>query len=227
MTRHLDDDLAALKRQLIKMSAFAETMINDALKVLVNRDDSFAPAVRQHEQQVNLMQIEIDEQCLELIALHQPAAGDLRFIMGAAKTNSELERLADQAVTICNRARQLLGSPQLKQFDIITHMAAVAKEMLRDSLHAFLDNDACKAHIVLERDDELDALKVEVTTELTDYMTKDPSTVERAITILLIARSLERIGDHATNIAENAIFVVEGKDVRHNIITKQEARFRT
>ena len=216
MERHFDEQLQALKLHLIKMSALAETMIADAVRALVERDPAGIPGVYQREVQVNRMQIEIDETCLTLIALHQPAAGDLRFILGAAKTNAEVERLADQAVNICDKAEKLLALPPLAVFPAIPRMAVIAREMLHDSLHAYVNRDGDKARAVLLRDDEVDALKARITVELIETMQQDPSTVARGVYLLLIARNLERIGDHATNIAENAIFVAEGRDIRHH-----------
>ncbi len=216
MERHFDEQLQTLKLHLMKMSALAETMIGDALKALVQRDESAIPLVYEREEQVNRLQIEIDEMCLTMIALHQPAAGDLRFIMGAAKTNSDLERLADQAVNICNKAENLLKEPPLKPFVILPEMARIAREMLHDSLHAFVNRDVAKSRDVLVRDDEVDRMKAEITVELSAYMASDSATISRALALVLIARNIERIGDHATNIAENTIFVVEGRDIRHH-----------
>jgi phosphate transport system protein len=216
MERHFDEQLQALKLQLIKMSALAESMIGDAVKALVERDESVFSLIRQREIQVNRLQIEIDEMCLTLIALHQPAAGDLRFIMGASKTNADLERLADQAVNISDKAEELIKQPPLRPFVIIPEMATIARGMVRDSLHAFVNRDVDKARDVLARDDQLDERKARITVELSEYMAKESSTVSRALALILISRNLERIGDHATNIAENTIFVVEGRDIRHH-----------
>lgn len=216
MERHFDEQLDALKLQLLKMCALAETMINDAIRILVQRDQSVAPAIQQHEQQVNKMQVEIDEICFTLIALHQPTAGDLRFILGAAKINTDLERLADQAVNICHKAERLIKEPPLKPFDIIPQMAVIASSMVKDSLHAYVNRETKKAYDVLLRDDQVDELKKQITRELLEYMEKNPATVKHGFTLLLVSRNLERIGDHATNIAETAIFVVDGKDVRHH-----------
>jgi phosphate transport system protein len=191
-------------------------MIGDAVKALVERDESVLPVILQRETQVNRLQIEIDEMCLTLIALHQPAAGDLRFIMGAAKTNADLERLADQAVNISDKAADLVKQPPLRPFVIIPEMATIARGMVRDSLHAFVNRDVNKARDVLVRDDQLDERKARITVELSEFMAKESSTVSRALALILISRNLERIGDHATNIAENTIFVVEGRDIRHH-----------
>lgn len=226
MERHFDEQLQTLKLHLTKMSALAETMIADAVKALVERNESVIPLIHEREAQVNHLQIEIDEMCLTLIALHQPAAGDLRFILGAAKTNAELERLADQAVNICDKAEQLLKEPPLKPFVIIPEMATIARGMVRDSLHAFVNRDVDKAREVLLRDDELDERKSRITVELSDFMARESSTVSRALALVLIARNLERIGDHATNIAENTIFVVEGRDIRHHISQASQADAR-
>jgi phosphate transport system protein len=216
MERHFDEQLQALKNHLMKMSALAEVMIADAVRSVVERDADAIPPVYEREELVNHMQIEIDETCLTLIALHQPAASDLRFIMGAVKSNAELERLADEAVNIVQKAEHLLKAPQLKPFQIIPEMAAIARGMVRDSLRAFVSRNVDLAREVLLRDDRLDDLKDKIAGVLTDFMTKDPEAVPRALDLLLISRFLERIGDHATNIAEVTIFVVEGRDIRHH-----------
>ena len=199
------------------MGALAEQMIADALKVLVQREAAAAAAVMQHEEQVNMLQIEVDEMCLTLIATHQPVAGDLRFLLGAVKTNSDLERLADLAVNVCEKAQLLLNHPQVKPFVIIPEMAAIASGMVKDSLDAYVRRDVTLARQVLLRDDELDERKRRVTAELAEHMRHFPTTTTAALDLVLVARNLERIGDHATNIAENAIFVVQGKDIRHHI----------
>ena len=216
MERHFDDHLQALKYHLMKMSAIAEVMISDAIKAVVDRNEAMIPPVYQREEQVNHMQMEIDETCLTLIALHQPAAGDLRFILGAAKANAELERMADEAVNIVQRAEHLLTVPALKPFEILPEMGIISRGMVRDSLHAFVNRNVDLAREVLLRDDRLDDLRDAISAELTTYMTSDPLSVPRALDLLMISRYLERIGDHATNIAEIAIFVVEGRDVRHH-----------
>ena len=221
MERHFDEQLQALKNHLMKMSAMAEVMIADAVKSVVERDAHAIPPVYEREELVNQMEMEIDESCLTLIALHQPAAGDLRFIMGAVKTNAELERLADEAVNIVQKAEHLLNAPQLKPFEIIPEMAAIARGMVRDSLRAFVSRNVDLAREVLLRDDQLDALKAKIAEVLTAYMTQDCAAVPRALDLLLISRYLERIGDHATNIAEITIFVVEGLDVRHHADQKR------
>jgi phosphate transport system protein len=224
MIRHFDEQLQGLKSHLMKMSALAEVMIADAVKSVVERDEHAIQPVYEREELVNRMQIEIDEICLTLTALHQPAAGDLRFIMGAIKTNSDLERLADEAVNIAQKAEHLLKTPQLKPFEIIPEMAAIARGMVRDSLRAFVNRNVDLAREVLLRDDRLDSLKEKMAEVMTVYMTQDPSSVSRALDLLLISRYLERIGDHATNIAEVTIFVVDGLDIRHHADQKRLVR---
>lgn len=221
MERHFDEQLQELKGHLMKMSALAEVMIADAVKTVVERDTAAASPVYEREDLVNQMEIEIDESCLTLIALHQPTAGDLRFIMGAVRTNAELERLADEAVNIVQKAEHLLKSPPLKPFEIIPEMATLARGMVRDSLRSFVNRNVDLAREVLLRDDRLDDLKANIAEELTAYMTKDAAAIPAGLDLLLIARFLERIGDHATNIAEITIFVVEGLDVRHHADQKR------
>jgi len=216
MERHFDEQLTALKAQLVKMSALAELMIGDAVKVLVSRDVATAAAVAHHETEVNDLQIDVDEMCLTLIATHQPVAADLRFLVGAIKTNNELERLADLAVNVCEKGQNLLAYPQVKPFEIIPEMAVIATLMVKDSLHAYVNRDVILARRVLLRDDELDTRKLRVTNELAEHMRHFPETTFASLQLVLVARNLERIGDHATNIAENTIFVVEGRDIRHH-----------
>jgi phosphate transport system protein len=217
MDRHMDELLDGLKGQLLRMAALAELMIADAVRMLVERDRSVEESIRAHEHEVNQLQVEIDESCLNLIALHQPAAGDLRFILGASKTNCDLERLADQAINIADKALRLIDAPTVTAFDILPRMATLARAMVKDSLHAFVNRDVQKSRAVLVRDDELDDLKREVTDKLVSIMTTDPARIRAAMDLALVARNLERIGDHATNIAENTIFVVEGRDIRHQL----------
>jgi len=216
MDRHMDELLSSLKLRLLKMCSLTETMIGDAVRMLVDRDERVMALIAHNEDQVNRMQVEIDEMCLTLIALHQPAAGDLRFIMGATKTNAEVERLADQAVNIAQMAMRLLKEAPLKPFVIIPQMAILATGMVKDSLHAYVNRDVTRAHDVLKRDDQLDDLKRRVCQEVLELMRGNPAAADWSLDVVLVAHNLERIGDHATNIAENAIFVAEGRDVRHH-----------
>ncbi|MBM3861142.1 MAG: phosphate signaling complex protein PhoU [Verrucomicrobia bacterium] len=215
MERHFDEELNDLKHRLTKMCALAETMIGDAIKALVQRDASALTAIQQHEAEVNRLQVEIDEMCFTMIALRQPTASDLRFILGATKTTTDLERLADQAVNISNKAERLMKQDPLKPFVIIPQMTDIARGMVRDSLHAYVNRQVEKAREVIQRDAQLNALKKEINAEMLEFMQRNPATVPYALDIVLVAHNLERIGDHAKNIAENAVFVIEGKDIRH------------
>lgn len=215
MERHFDEELTSLKRQILKMGGLAETMIREAVKALVQHDQELLQPIYDQENQVNHLQVEIDETCVRLIALHQPMAGDLRLLLGVSRINSELERLGDHAINIAGTVYRLLQEPQLKPFETIPEMVELASGMVKDSLHAFVHLDAAKARDVLSRDRALNALKDKVTAELMDYMRRDPSTISRALNLVIVARNLERMGDHAKNIAEDVVFVAEGKDIRH------------
>jgi len=215
MERHFDACLDSLKHLLLSMSALAEQMIADAVKALVERDAAVLPRVYEHEERVNQLQKDVDEMCFTLIALHQPAAADLRFILAASKINTDLERLADQAVNICHKAERLITQPPVKDFAIIPEMAVIARGMVKDSLHAYVNRDVDTARDVIMRDRRLNEGKVAVTENLAQVMMANPAAIPRALDIVLVSHNLERIGDHAKNIAENVIFVVQGKDVRH------------
>ena len=192
-----------------------EQMTRRVVQALVQRDMGMLPEVRAMETQVNQLHIEIDEACIEIIALRQPAAVDLRFITAAMKINTDMERIGDQAINILERAESLLTVPPLKPLIDIPRMADIAQEMLKASLDAFVNGDDALA----SRDDppgrRVDQLKDQVFRELLTYMMADPSTIPRAMDLILVSRHLERIADHATNICEDVIFMVKGKDVRH------------
>ncbi len=216
MERHFDTELIQLKQQLLKMGALAEAMIESAVKSLVERDSAKLEQIFRQEQEVNSLQLAVDEDCLRLMALYQPTAGDLRFLLGVTKINAELERLGDQAVNIGEIVERLLKEPQLKPLIDIPKMAGIASSMVRDSLNAFVDRDIAQAQAVLLLDDQLDDLRNRVVEELIEFMTREPGSVSRAVQLISVARILERIGDHATNIAEAVIFVVQGRDIRHH-----------
>lgn len=217
MERHFDIELSRLKKELLRMGALAEDMINAAVKALVDRETSMMDRIYEQEREVNSLQVSIDEECLKLTALHQPTAGDLRFLLGVSKINTELERLGDQAINICDEVKELLKEPQLKPLIDIPKMVNIAVKMLHDSLDAFVNHDIDKARAVLMTDDQLDELRDRIVEELIGFMSKDPATVSRAVRLINVARSLERIGDHATNISEAVIFEVQGKDIRHHM----------
>ena len=219
--RHFDEDLEELRGKLLEMGGLCEEMIHYAVKVLTEREESFLESVRDYENRVNRLHIDIDELALRLIALHQPAAGDLRLIAAAIKINSDLERIGDQAVNIAETSVYLAKQPRIKLGDI-PRMVQLATEMTKDSLDAFSRRDVELARSVISRDDEEDRLKSQTFTELVALMQADSSAIQRAMDIILIARNLERIADHATNIAEDVIFMVLGKDIRHHSLQHGE-----
>jgi len=213
---HFEDELQELKKRLLTMGALVEERVHQAVRALMERDLELAEKVISSDRDVNDLQIEIDDRCLKLLALQQPIATDLRLIASAMKINADLERIGDQAVNIAENVLKLLPYPPLKPVIDIPRMAELAENMTRDSLDAFVRKDAELARGVLTRDDEEDQLKDHVFRVLLTYMMADPGTIERALGLILISRNLERIADHATNIAEDVIFLVEARDVRHH-----------
>jgi phosphate transport system protein len=213
--RQFDKELDDLKNRLLHMAAIAEQQIDRVIQELVQRDPAAAQTVDDHEDELNRYQLEIDEEALKLLATQQPVAIDLRSIITATRINSELERIGDLAVNIRQNAEVLLAQPPLKPLIDIPRMAEGARKMVRDSLHAFVRQDVLLAQAVISSDDEVDALKNQIIRELLTYMMSDPRTIERALALILIARHLERIADHATNIAQDVIYLIQGRDVRH------------
>jgi phosphate transport system protein len=218
MQRHFHEELGALKQTLLAMGGLVEDQIRRVMRALVERDDEQARDVIDRDRQVNAYENEIDEKCVELLALHQPAAGDLRFITTAMKIVTDLERIGDQAVNIAQRALELNREPQLKPYIDLPRMAEKAQAMMKESLDAFVSRDASLARRVRGQDEAVDALNHQIFRELLTFMMEDPSTIPRAIRLILIARFLERVADHATNIAEMVVFLVESKIVRHTVV---------
>ncbi|MBI5232743.1 MAG: phosphate signaling complex protein PhoU [Deltaproteobacteria bacterium] len=210
-----DDELMKLKGRILKMGVMVETAIKDSVRALVERDNQLAIAVIDKDHQTNALDVEIDEESIRLIALRQPMAGDLRFLTTAMKITTDLERMGDMAVNIAERALELNDEPVLKPYIDIPRMSQIAQEMTRDALDAFVKKDKKLAMDVIMRDDEVDNLKQQVLRELLFFMMQDPSTASRAMKISFVAQYLERIADHATNIAEMVIYLVEGKIIRH------------
>jgi len=217
MQRHFHEELEALKQTLLAMGGLVEDQIRRVMRALLERDDALAEEVIERDRQVNTYDVEVDEQCVELLALHQPAAGDLRFITTAMKIVTDLERIGDQAVNIAQRVLELNREPQLKPYIDLPRMAALAQAMVKASLDAFVARDTQLARRVCADDDEVDALKEQIFRELLTFMMEDARTIPRAIRLILISRFLERMADHATNIAEMVIYLVEGKMVRHTL----------
>ncbi|MFH1563001.1 MAG: phosphate signaling complex protein PhoU [Nitrospirota bacterium] len=211
MERFFDEELKELKEKLVYMSGIAEKMIDLAMRGLIERNKDLTHEVFNHEKEINILHIEVDELCLKLIALHQPTAVDLRLITAAMKINSELERMGDQSVNISENTEIYLKYPELKPLIDIPRMVEIAKQMVRDSLTSFIKKNVELAQSVLERDDQVDDLKDQIFRELLTYMMSDTSTIQRALCLMLISRNIERIADHATNICEDTIFMVLGK----------------
>jgi phosphate transport system protein len=215
MKKHYSEQLAGLRELVLRMGGLVEQMTRRVVQSLVERNVGLLAEVRAMETQVNQLHIDIDEACIELIALRQPAAADLRFIAAAMKINADMERIGDQAINMVERAEVLLTVPPLKPLIDIPRMADIAQEMLKASLDAFVTGDDALAYATILKDDEVDQLKDQVFRELLTFMMSDPTTIPRAMELILVSRHLERIGDHATNICEDVIFMVKGKDVRH------------
>lgn len=210
-----DDELQHIKEKLLRMGSLVEDSIKSSVQSLVERDNELARKIIDRDRLVNTLDVEIDEEAIRVIALRQPMAGDLRFITTTMKITSDLERMGDLAVNIAERALELNEEPILKPYIDIPRMKEIAQGMTRDALDAFVRKDKKLAMEVIMRDDEVDDLKHDVLQELAIFMVQDPSTVTRAMKISFVAQYLERIADHATNIAEMVIYLIEGKIIRH------------
>jgi len=214
--RHFQEELEQLQARLLEMGGAAEEQVRLAIKGLVDRDPPTIERAQSGDQPINRLHIEIDSRCFTLLALFQPMAADLRRIVAAVKINTDLERVGDLAVNIAEAARRYCLHPPVKKLIDIPRMATLAQTMLRDALDAFVRGDVALAQRVLDEDDKLDELKDTIFRDLLDYMLQDASTIEPALDLILVSRHLERIGDHATNVAEDVIFIVSARDVRHH-----------
>lgn len=217
VVRHFQEELGQLKARLLEMGGLAEEHVRLAVRSLVDRDHEVVDRVLVGDEPINRLHIEIDSRCFTLLALYQPMAADLRTIVAAVKINTDLERVGDLAVNIAEAARRYVSHPPVKKLIDIPRMAVIAQTMLRDALDSFVRGDTDLAQRVLNEDDRLDALKTQIFRELLTYMLQDPATIEPALDLILVSRHLERIGDHATNIAEDVIFIVSARDVRHHV----------
>lgn len=217
-----DEELQQLKEKLLRMGSMVEDAVKNSILALVERDNDLAKRVIENDRLVNTLDVEIDEESIRLIALRQPKAKDLRFITMAMKITTDLERMGDLAVNIAERALELNQEPVLKPYIDIPKMRSIAQRMTRDALDAFVRKDKKLAMDVIMRDDEVDDLKYAVLKELASFMTQDPTTVSRAMKVSFVATYLERIADHATNIAEMVIYLVEGKIIRHMVPPAEE-----
>lgn len=216
LDRHFEMGLHALRNDIINMGALVESMLSDVVKALFERDASLLDVIRENEQKVDALQVKIDEECLKLTALHQPMASDLRLLFGVAKINAELERVGDHATSIGKRVKILLQYETLKPFVDMPKMFEIARTMFKESLNSFVNFDVDKARAILFQDTEVNRLRDKISDELMGMMCSQPEIVPVAMSLVLIDNLIEKIADHATNIAEVVIFVAQGKDVRHH-----------
>jgi phosphate transport system protein len=210
-----DEELGTLKEKILLMGSKVEEAIRLAMKSLVDRDTKLARQIIRDDRDINELEIEVDDVCHRLLALHQPMASDMRFITSVMKINSDLERMGDMAVNIAERAITLNELPPLKPLIDIPRMAAIAQEMVKVALDSLVNRDPDSAKKVCERDDEVDNLNDQIIRELLSYMIEDRAAITRALNLIFISRYLERVADHATNIGEDVIYMVNGKDIRH------------
>jgi len=221
MVHEAESELESLKEKLLIMASRAETAVNQAIKALLKRDDRLARQIKQQDNMIDQLEMEIDENAIKL--LEQGARGsDLRLITMAMKIANDLERVGDEATTISRRCLDLANEPPLPYQVDIPRMATLALQMLKDALDAFVHRDPVKARKVIPRDSEVDSLNKEFHRELTGYMSQDAATISRCLNLMVIAKSLERIADHATNVAEEVVYLYEGNDIRHS--AKSDAR---
>jgi len=216
MERHLDQDLDRVRQMLLRMGGMVEGMVAKATQALLERSARLCTEVIENDHDVDQIEMEVDEVAYSILGRKQPTAVDLRFLVAATKINSNLERIGDSAVNIAQSVEQINDQPPLKPYIDLPHLSELVQKMVRNSLDAFVRKDVALATEVCSSDDEVDGLYKQIFRELLTYMIEDPKTVSRALHLLLISRNLERIADHATNIAEDVIYYVEGRDIRHS-----------
>jgi len=217
MERHFDEELKDLRNDILKMGVMAQEAIYKSIEALKNRDKAQAEEVVKNDSKIDCLELEIDEKCIDLIAMRQPLASDLRVVTTGMKINAELERIADLAVDVAQRVFELADKPLLKPLIDIPKLSTVAQAMIRDAIDSFVNKDAELAGKVILLDSEADELRNKIQEELlNEYMMRDAKTADRAVPLLLIARHLERICDHATNIAEDVVYMVKAKVVKHH-----------
>ena len=217
MERHFEKEFDKIKSKILMMGSLVEDQIRNALTALVERDEALARQVIENDRNVNTLDVEIDEMALDALVRYQPVARDLRFVTTAMKISSELERMSDLAENICERALELNEEPQLKPYIDIPHMAERARIMVKESLDAFVKMDSALARKVIQDDDFVDNLTEQLFRELLSFMMENPKTISRAIRLSFIAKYIERLADHATNVAELVVYMVEGKIIRHTV----------
>ena len=215
MQRHFDQELDVLKEKLLMMASHAEGSVTKAIRALTERDDALAREVKEEDSILDQYEIEIDEFAISLLALKAPLATDLRLITTAMKISHDLERVGDESTTIARRALELNQEPQLKPYVDIPRMAEMGLSMLHDAISAFVSKESLKARNVIPRDKDVDVLNKQLHRELVSFVIEDPTTITRALNLMVISKSLERIADHATNVAEEVVYLYEGRDIRH------------
>ena len=215
MATHFEQELDQLKQKLLTMAGHAEAAVQRALKALIDRDEELARNVQRDDTILDQLEIEVDELSIHLLA-KAPLASDLRFITIAMKISHDLERVGDEATTISRRAIELNQEPQLKPYIDIPRMATLGLEMLKDGMESFVHREPTRARAVIPRDKEVDLLNKQLHRELASYMVEKPSTISRCLHLMVVSKSLERIADHATNIAEEVVYLCEGTDIRHD-----------
>jgi phosphate transport system protein len=214
MTQQLQQELEDLKKKLLTMASYAETALNTAMRALVERDDELAYRVANEDDLLDDLEIEVDEQSINLLS-KAPLATDLRFITVAMKISHDLERVGDEATAISRRVLELNGEPQLKPYLDLPRMADMVLQMLNAALDAFVSRNPTQAAHVIPRDKQVDALNKQLTRELSSFIAENPANISRCLALMMISKRLERIGDHATNIAEEVVYLYEGRDIRH------------
>lgn len=217
MDRHLDEELEDLRQKLVRMAALTEEAIAKAIRSLVEREKKTAQEVLDRDQAIDLLQIEVDETALKILSLFNPLAKDLRFITSAMKINSDLERIGDLAVNIAHRSLALMEEPPLLSLGDMSRLAESSQKLVRESIDAFVNNDPEQALRVCSQDDEVDASCDKMIRVLLTYMMENSQNVNRALSLIFIARHLERVADHATNIGEDVVYMVQAKEIRHHV----------
>jgi phosphate transport system protein len=213
--RHFEEQLGELFQRLVLMGSLAESMIRTAVRSLMEQNESLAAEVYARENEVNALQVEVDDRCVKLTATQQPVASDARFLFMASRIGGELERIADQAINICQNTHYVLDGPPIRPLVDLTIMCEVVQKMVRDSVTAMINHDAMMAEKLLDEEEKVDAFRDQVFRVLLTHMMGDPRTIRQGLSLILIARNLERIGDHATNISEEVIYWIHGRDIRH------------
>jgi phosphate transport system protein len=220
MERHFERNLNELKERVLWMGSLAERAVHQAIHAVLDGDATLAEKVLKEEQAINELQVEIDDRVVQLLALQQLMAADLRFVLAVSRINNDLERIGDQAVNVSQSALRILRHPRVKPYVDLPRMSEMTEGMVRDSLNALVRNNVELARAVLVRDDQVDSLRDQIFRELLSYMMGDSAVVFQAFELILVAKNLERVADHATNIAEDVIYIVAGHDVRHSGIER-------